>query len=64
VKGLTVGARRRRAFESCQVERQYYILDGRAGFLRARQQGLDSIEAMVLLLTRKVNFGIVKLSKP
>lgn len=39
---------------------KYYILDGHARSLRARELGLDSIEAMILLPTVKISFGIVK----
>jgi hypothetical protein len=39
---------------------KYHILDGHARSLRARELGLDSIEAMVLLPTVKIKFGIVK----
>jgi hypothetical protein len=41
-------------------EEKYYILDGHARSLRAKELGLDSIEAMILLPTIKINFGIVK----
>jgi IMP dehydrogenase len=39
---------------------KYYILDGHARSLRARELGLDSIEAMILLSTERINFGIIK----
>jgi IMP dehydrogenase len=39
---------------------KYYILDGHARSLRAKELGLDSINAMILLSTAKVNFGIIK----
>jgi len=39
---------------------KYYILDGHARSLRARELGLGSIEAMILLPSKKTNFGIVK----
>jgi IMP dehydrogenase len=39
---------------------KYYILDGHARSLRAKELGLDSLEAMVLLSTAKIDFGIVK----
>lgn len=39
---------------------KYYILDGHARSLRAKELGLDSIEAMILLPTVKIDFGIVK----
>ena len=37
-----------------------YILDGHARSLRAKEFGLDSIEAIILLPKAKINFGIVK----
>jgi hypothetical protein len=37
-----------------------YILDGHARSLRAKELGLDSIEAIILLPKAKINFGIVK----
>jgi len=40
--------------------RKCYILDGHARSLRAKELGLDFIEAMVLLSTAKIDFGIVK----
>jgi ParB-like chromosome segregation protein Spo0J len=39
---------------------KYYILDGHARSLRAKQQGLESIEAMILLAKINIDFGIVK----
>lgn len=39
---------------------RYYILDGHARSLRAKELGLDSIDAMILLPIAKVDFGIVK----
>jgi hypothetical protein len=39
---------------------KYFILDGHARSLRARELGLDSIETMVLLSTVKIDFGIVR----
>jgi IMP dehydrogenase len=40
--------------------RKCYVLDGHARSLRAKELGLDSIEAMILLSKTKINFGIVK----
>ena len=37
-----------------------YILDGHARSLRAKELGLDSIEAMILLPKKKIDFGIIK----
>jgi len=37
-----------------------YVLDGHARSLRAKELGLDSIEAMILLPRKKIDFGIVK----
>jgi len=37
-----------------------YILDGHARSLRAKELGLDSLRAMILMSSRKINFGIVK----
>ena len=37
-----------------------YILDGHARSLRAKELGLDSVQAMILISSRKINFGIVK----
>ncbi len=37
-----------------------YILDGHARSLRARELGLDSIEAMIMLPAKEMNFGIVR----
>jgi IMP dehydrogenase len=42
---------------------KYYILDGHARSLRAKQLGLDSTEAMVLLPPVKMDFGIIKTAK-
>ncbi len=39
---------------------KYYILDGHARSLRAKELGLDSIDAMILSSTAKVDFGIVE----
>jgi hypothetical protein len=39
---------------------KYYILDGHARSLRAKELNLESIEAMVLLPTSHIDFGIVK----
>jgi hypothetical protein len=39
---------------------KYYILDGHARSLRAKQLGLESIEAMILLAKANIDFGIVK----
>ena len=41
-------------------ENKYYILDGHARSLRAKELGLDSIDAMILLSTAKIDFGIVR----
>jgi IMP dehydrogenase len=43
----------------CQGDK-CYILDGHARSLRARELGLNSIDAIVLLPPHKINFGIVK----
>ena len=40
--------------------RKCYILDGHARSLRAKELGLDFVEAMVLLSTARIDFGIVK----
>jgi hypothetical protein len=40
-----------------------YILDGHARSLRAKELGLDSVEAMVLLPKRAIDFGIVKTAR-
>lgn len=40
-----------------------YSLDGHARSLRAKELGQDSIEAMILLPERKIDFGIVKTSQ-
>jgi hypothetical protein len=39
---------------------KFYILDGHARSLRAKELGLDSIEAMILVSRVKIDFGIVK----
>ena len=39
---------------------KYYILDGHARSLRAKQLGLESIEAMILVAEVSIDFGIVK----
>jgi hypothetical protein len=39
---------------------RYYILDGHARSLRAKELGLDSIEAMILTSSTKISYGIVK----
>jgi ParB-like chromosome segregation protein Spo0J len=44
-------------------EDKYYVLDGHARCLRARQLGLESIEAIVLFPQIPVNFGIVRTAK-
>lgn len=41
-------------------EDKYYILDGHARSLRAIQLGLDSIEALVMVTTVQISYGIVK----
>lgn len=43
----------------CQGDK-CYILDGHARSLRARELGLNSIDTIILLPSRKINFGIVK----
>lgn len=43
-----------------RCQEKCYILDGHARSLRTRELGLDSIEAMILLPSRKIDFGIVK----
>lgn len=40
--------------------KKYYILDGHARSLRAKELGLNSIEAMILVPSVKIDFGIVK----
>ena len=42
---------------------RYYILDGHARCLRAKQLGLESIQAMILLPQVHVDFGIVKTAR-
>jgi IMP dehydrogenase len=39
---------------------KYYILDGHARSIRAKELGLNSIAAMVLQSTEKLSFGIVR----
>jgi hypothetical protein len=39
---------------------KYYILDGHARSIRAKQLGLDSIETMTLVPTTTINYGIVR----
>jgi hypothetical protein len=46
-----------------EQEKRYYVLDGHARCLRARQLGLKSIQAMVLFPQMHVDFGIVKTAK-
>jgi hypothetical protein len=41
-------------------EGKYYILDGHARSLRAKQLGLGSIDALILLPAKQLYFGIVK----
>ncbi|MGA3191852.1 MAG: ParB N-terminal domain-containing protein [Candidatus Bathyarchaeia archaeon] len=43
--------------------KRYYVLDGHARCLRAKQLGLKSIQAIVLLPQVQVDFGIVKTAK-
>jgi len=46
-----------------KYEDKYYVLDGHARCLRAKQLGLRSIEAIVLLPQIPVHFGIVKTAR-
>jgi len=46
-----------------QHQGKCYILEGHTRSLRAKQMGLDSIKAIVLLPPVKINFGIVKTAK-
>ena len=43
--------------------KRYYVLDGHARCLRAKQLGLKSLQAIVLLPQAPVDFGIVKTAK-
>jgi len=43
-----------------RYQEKFYILDGHARSLRAKELGLDSIETMILLPSKKIDFGIVK----
>jgi hypothetical protein len=44
-------------------EKRYYVLDGHARCIRAKQLGLKSIQAIVLLPQVHIDFGIVKTAK-
>ena len=46
-----------------KYEDKYYVLDGHARCLRAKQLGLRSIEAIILLPQIPVHFGIVKTTR-
>ena len=46
-----------------EYKEDYYVLDGHARCIRARQQGLESIQAMVLSPEVQVDFGIVKTAR-
>ncbi|MGD0496050.1 MAG: hypothetical protein ABSB28_08405 [Candidatus Bathyarchaeia archaeon] len=46
-----------------EYDKRYYVLDGHARCLRAKQLGLKSIQAIVLLPQVHVDFGIVKTAK-
>lgn len=48
---------------SIKYEDRYYVLDGHARCLRAKQLGLKSIEAIVLFPQIPVHFGIVRTAK-
>jgi hypothetical protein len=41
----------------------YYVLDGHARCIRARQEGLESIQAIALSPEVQVDFGIVKTAR-
>jgi hypothetical protein len=43
-----------------QYRQKYYILDGHARSVRAKQLGMKSIEAMILKPAKNIDFGIVK----
>lgn len=46
-----------------QCQGRYYILDGHARSLRAKQLGLESIQAIILSPEVQIDFGIVKTAK-
>ena len=46
-----------------EYDERYYVLDGHARCLRAKQLGLKSVEAIVLSPQMHVDFGIVKTAK-
>jgi len=46
-----------------KIRDRYYVLDGHARCLRAKQLGLRSIEAIILLPQIPVHFGIVKTTR-
>jgi hypothetical protein len=46
-----------------EYDRKYYILDGHARCLRAKQSGLKSIQSIVLQPQIPVNYGIVKTAR-
>lgn len=46
-----------------QSDNEYYILDGHARSLRARALGQESIETMVLMPAKPIDYGIVKTTK-
>jgi hypothetical protein len=46
-----------------EQDEKYYVLDGHARCLRARQLGLKSIQAIILLPQMPVDFGIVRTAK-
>jgi IMP dehydrogenase len=46
-----------------EYNNKYYVLDGHARCLRAKQSGLKTIQAMILLPQIRVDFGIVNTAK-
>ena len=46
-----------------KYEGRFYVLDGHARSLRAKELGLDSVQAMILSPEVKIDFGIVKAVK-
>jgi len=46
-----------------EYKNKYYLLDGHARCLRAKQSGLKTIQAMILLPQIRVDFGIVNTAK-
>jgi len=46
-----------------EYDERYYVLDGHARCLRAKQLGLKSVEAIVLSSQTHVDFGIVRTAK-